>query len=87
MMGVRRKLVGFEMVGRGIARDGYSVEVSGYPVGSVSSGSPAPFLEKNIGMAVVPAAGMKLGDRIQIDVRSRKVDAVVVPTPFYSRKK
>jgi len=85
--GTPRKLIGFEMVGRGIARDGYPVEIAGEPVGFVSSGSPAPFLEKNIGLALIPIAAAKVGDKIEIAVRSRKVEALVVSTPFYSRKK
>jgi aminomethyltransferase len=56
-------------------------------VGRVTSGSPAPFLKKNIGMAYVPAELANEGQEIQIDVRGRAVGAVVVKTPFYKREK
>ena len=85
--GLKRKLVGFEVTERGIARDEQDVLIDGERVGRVTSGSPAPFLKKNIGMAYVPAEYAKEGQEIQIDVRGRAVAARVVPTPFYKRKK
>jgi aminomethyltransferase len=83
--GVARKLVGFEMVGRGIARDGYEVVVDGAVAGWVTSGSPSPTLNKNIGMAYVPVEASAVGTRIGVMVRGNAVEAVVVPTPFYKR--
>ncbi len=85
--GVRKKLVGFEMVERGIARDGYKVLVNGQPVGRVTSGSPAPFLEKNIGLAYVPPEQAEVGREIQIDVRGKPLAARQVHLPFYKRPK
>jgi aminomethyltransferase len=85
--GVGRRLVGFEVTERGIARDDQDVLVDGERVGRVTSGSPAPFLKKNIGMAYVPAGLAREGQEIQVDVRGRAVAARVVPTPFYKRKK
>jgi aminomethyltransferase len=85
--GVRRKLVGFEVTERGIARDGQDVYVGDERVGHVTSGSPAPFLKKNIGMAYMPAEHAQPGTPIHIDVRGRRVGAEVVPTPFYKREK
>src|SRR6185436_13647611 len=85
--GVKRKLVGFEMTDRGIARDGQEVLIEGQRVGQVTSGSPAPFLKKNIGMAYVPVEYATIGQQIQIDVRGRLVGAQVVKTPFYKRPK
>ncbi|HEX8190333.1 MAG TPA: glycine cleavage system aminomethyltransferase GcvT [Pyrinomonadaceae bacterium] len=85
--GVRRKLVGFEVTERGIARDGQDVYVEGARAGHVTSGSPAPFLKKNIGMAYVPAEHASAGREIQIDVRGRKVAAQIAPVPFYKRVK
>jgi aminomethyltransferase len=85
--GVRRKLVGFEVTERGIARDGQDVHVGGQKVGRVTSGSPAPFLKKNIGMAYLPVQHADAGTNIHIDVRGRLVAARVVPTPFYKREK
>ena len=85
--GVKRKTVGFEMRGRGIARDGYRVYVDGADVGYVTSGGPAPALDKNIGIAMVPAELAKPGRTIEIEIRTRRVEAETVPTPFYSREK
>lgn len=84
--GLKRKLVGFEMTQRGIARDGQDVVIDGTPAGRVTSGSPAPFLKKNIGLAYVPVEFANEGRRIQIDVRGRLVDAQIVKTPFYKRQ-
>jgi aminomethyltransferase len=85
--GVRRRLVGFEMTERGIARDEQEVLIDGERLGRVTSGSPAPFLKKNIGMAYVPSEFANEGQQIQIDVRGRAVGAVIVKTPFYKREK
>ena len=85
--GVKRRLVGFEMTERGIARDDQEVLINGERVGRVTSGSPAPFLKKNIGLAYVPVEFANEGQEIQIDVRGRAVGALVVKTPFYKREK
>ena len=85
--GLDRKLVGFEMVDRGIARDGFDVYVDDKKVGYVTSGSPAPYLKKNIGLAFVPVAFANIGQEIKIDVRGKLLTAAVIETPFYRRKK
>jgi aminomethyltransferase len=85
--GIKRKLIGFEVTDRGIARDGQEVLIDGQRVGRVTSGSPAPFLKKNIGMAYVPADLANEGRAIEIDVRGRPVSAQIVPLPFYKRAK
>jgi aminomethyltransferase len=85
--GVRKRLVGFEMAERGIARDDQDVLINGERVGRVTSGSPAPYLKKNIGMAYVPVEFANEGQQIQIDVRGRAVGALIVKTPFYKREK
>jgi aminomethyltransferase len=85
--GISQRLVGFEMTERGIARDAQEVLVEGNRVGRVTSGSPAPFLKKNIGLAYVPTRFAQEGQEIQIDVRGRLVGAKVVKTPFYKREK
>lgn len=85
--GVTRKLVGFEMTGRGIGRDGYEVQIDGAKAGWVTSGGPAPTLGKNIGLCYLPAAQAQTGRTIQVLVRNQGVDAVTVPTPFYKRAK
>jgi aminomethyltransferase len=85
--GVTRKLVGFEMVGRGIGRDGYEVHVDGAAAGWVTSGGPAPTLNKNIGLCYLPVAQAEIGRTIHVMVRNQPVEAVTVPTPFYKRAK
>jgi aminomethyltransferase len=85
--GLKRKLIGFEMRGRGIGRDGYEVMLDGAPAGWVTSGSPSPALNKNIGMCYLPLEQAQPGRAIQIMVRNQPVDAVTVETPFYKRAK
>jgi len=85
--GITRKLMGFEMTGRGIARDGYEVRMEGMPVGWVTSGGPSPTLCKNIGLCYLPVDRAKPGVRIEIMIRNQPVEAVIVPTPFYKRAK
>ena len=83
--GLTRKLVGFEMTGRGIGRDGYEVLVNGTPAGFVTSGGPSPTLNKNIGLCYLPVAEAVPGRQIQVVIRGQAVDAVTVETPFYKR--
>lgn len=83
--GTARKLVGFEMKERGIARQGYPVLVGGAPVSVVTSGSMAPYLEKNIGLAYVPSENAATGSAIGIEIRGVPVAAEIVKTPFYKR--
>ena len=86
--GVKQTLVGLEMVERGIARDGYKVlDEVGKDVGYVTSGSPAPFLKKNIALAYVPPALAEIGTKLKVEIRGQGVGAQVVPTPFYKRPK
>jgi aminomethyltransferase len=83
-----RKLVGFEMVGRGVARHGYILrDVDGQDVGVCTSGSPGPTVGKNIGLGYVPAAMAAVGTRLLVDCRGKNIEAAVVPTPFYKRAK
>jgi aminomethyltransferase len=85
--GVTRQIAGFEMIDPGIARDGFDVYVGEEKVGQVTSGSPAPFLKKNIGLAFLPPRFANVGQEIRIDVRGKLLKAKVVPTPFYKREK
>ena len=85
--GIRRKLIGFEMRGRGIGRDGYEVRLKGAPAGWVTSGGPAPALNKNIGLCYLPTEQSVPGTSIEIMIRNQPVDAVTVETPFYRRAK
>ena len=84
--GPKRKVVGLEMQERGIARDGYSVlSLDGERIGTVTSGSPAPFLKTNIAMALVPAEVAASSADVLIDVRGNRVRARQTPLPFYKR--
>jgi aminomethyltransferase len=85
--GVKRKLVGFEMLGREIARERYGVFVDGRQVGLVTSGSPSITLKKNIGLAYVPVEYATPGTLIEVSVRGRLCRARIVETPFYKRRK
>lgn len=83
--GPERKLVGFEVSGRGIARAEYPVLVDGASVGKVTSGTFSPTLEKAIGMAYVPTEAARVGREIEIDRRGNRLAAVQVKLPFYKR--
>ncbi len=83
--GITRKLAGFEVKGRGIARDGYEILSNGMGSGWVTSGGPAPALGKNIGMCFLPVPLAEPGNAIEISVRGRGVEAVTIPMPFYKR--
>jgi aminomethyltransferase len=85
--GTSKKLIGLEMTDRAPARDGYEVSVNGTAVGEVTSGSPAPYLKKNIGMAFVPPEFSEVGREIQIEIRGRLASAKIVALPFYKRLK
>ena len=86
--GLRRTLVGIEMIDRGIARDEYCCcNEAGDAIGVVTSGSPSPTLGKNIALAYVPPAYSTVGTVLYVEIRGRKCKALVVPTPFYKRPK
>jgi len=83
--GVRRKIVGFELVERGIPRPHYPVFVNGEKGGEVTSGTFSPFLKKSIGLVYLPVEYTTPGTEIEVGIREKRVQAVVVPTPFYKR--
>lgn len=83
--GLPRKLVGFEMLDKRIGRDGYPVLIAGREAGRVTSGCPAPFLKKNIGMAYVPPEFSAVGTDIVIGIRGQGEAARIVALPFYKR--
>ncbi len=85
--GVARRLVGFELLDRGIARHGYPVYVDGKEYGTVTSGTYAPFLKKSVGMTYLPIEKAVIGTEFQIGIRNKLVSAKVVETPFYKRAK
>jgi aminomethyltransferase len=83
--GVTRKLVGFEVLERGIARHGYPVFIRGQRAGQVTSGTQTPFLKKALGLAYLPIDSTDAGTEFEIECRGRRLRAAVVPTPFYKR--
>ncbi len=85
--GVQKKLIGFEMTDRGIARHGYRVLSNGREIGHVTSGTFAPTLGKAVGFAFVDRAHEKPGAEIEIEIRGQQAKARVVPLPFYRRSK
>jgi aminomethyltransferase len=81
-----RKLVGFEMIGRGVARHGYVLrDTSEKDVGVCTSGSPGPTVGKNIGLGYLPTTMSPVGTRLLVDCRGKNIEAVVATTPFYKR--
>ncbi len=85
--GLKRKLYGFEMIDKGIPRHGYPVFKDGKEIGVVTSGSFAPYLKKNIGLAYLPVELAKAGNEIEIGIRKKMAKAITVKTPFYKREK
>jgi aminomethyltransferase len=85
--GVQRKIVGFELLDRGIARHGYDAYIGNEKAGVVTSGTQTPFLKKSIGMAYLPVGHGAAGSEFDIDIRGRRTRARVVPMPFYKRSK
>ncbi len=84
--GPERQLVGFEMVGRGIARQGYPLlDLEGKSVGECTSGAPSPTLGKNIGLGYLPSSMSAIGTEFLVDCRGKQINARVVQTPFYKR--
>ncbi|MDQ0213849.1 aminomethyltransferase [Oikeobacillus pervagus] len=85
--GLERKLVGIEMVERGIPRHGYPVLSEEKEIGFVTTGTQSPTLKKNIGLALVQAEKAQLEKEIQVEIRKKRVTAKIIPTPFYKRSK
>lgn len=82
--GRKRKIVGIEMVGRGVARDHMPVKKDGVAVGEITSGSYSPTLGKNLGLAIVPV-DYQVDDTVHVEIRGKDVEAKIVKTPFYKR--
>jgi aminomethyltransferase len=85
--GPKRKLIGVEMIERGVCRGGYAVYENDQPIGALTSGSPSPTLNKNIGMGYVETAHAVVGKTVQIDIRGKRTAAQIVALPFYKRQK
>jgi aminomethyltransferase len=84
-LGIKRKLVGLAMVERGIPRGGYLLTKDGKQMGTVTSGTFAPSLGKNVGLGLVPAELAKAGTELEVIIRDKAIKAVVVSTPFYKK--
>jgi aminomethyltransferase len=85
--GLTRKLVGIEMIDRGIPRHGYQIFADGQQIGEVTTGTQSPTLKKNIGLALIKTDYSKLGQEVEVEIRGKRLKAKVVPTPFYKRTK
>ncbi len=83
--GISKKIVGFEMLGHGLARHDYDVTKNGRSIGRVTSGSFSPTLKKNIGLAGVLLEESQMGHEIEIQIRQNQVSAKIVATPFYKK--
>jgi len=83
--GVTRKLMGFELTGRGIPRHGYPLRVRGKEAGAVTSGTFAPYLKKSIGLGYVPVEAARIGEELEVVIRGGAVPGRIVKTPFYKR--
>ncbi|WP_172794008.1 glycine cleavage system aminomethyltransferase GcvT [Sporosarcina sp. HYO08] len=83
--GVPRKLVGVEMIDKGIPRTGYKVFIGDEEIGEVTTGTQSPTLKKNIGFALLKTEHTQEGTEVEIEVRNRRLKAVIIPTPFYKR--
>ena len=84
--GPKRRIVGFEMVDRGVARAEYPILVEGSYVGAVTTGTYAPSLDKNLGLGIIQAEYAKVGQKIDIEIRGKNVSAQVISKPFYKRE-
>ncbi|MBT4092434.1 MAG: glycine cleavage system aminomethyltransferase GcvT, partial [Nitrospinaceae bacterium] len=84
--GLSRKLVGLEMVDRGIPRHGAPILLGGEPAGVVTSGTMSPSLGKAIGIGYVPISHAEVGSDVEVDIRGKARAAKVVKTPFYRKK-
>ena len=85
--GIKRKIVGFELVEKGIPRPHYPVYVQGQKAGEVTSGTYSPYLKKSIGLTYLPVEQAEIGTGIEVGIRDKRAKATVVPTPFYKREK
>ena len=85
--GLSRKTVGIEMIGKGIPRHGYKVYKDGEVIGEVTTGTQSPMTKRNIGLALIDAIFSEVGIELEIEIRNKFVQAIVVEKPFYKRAK
>lgn len=84
--GPKRKVVGIEMIERGIPRTGYKVLKDGQEIGYVTTGTQSPTLQKSIGMALIDSNFAEVGTELEVEIRNKSVKGKIIPTPFYKRK-
>ena len=84
--GLKRKLIGFEMIDRGISRNGYEVQAKGRNIGFVTTGSFSPSLKKNIGLALIDASYTMEGGELEVVIRNKALKAKIIKKPFYAKK-
>jgi aminomethyltransferase len=85
--GLTRKLIGIEMIDRGIPRHGYPVYKGEERIGEVTTGTQSPTLKRNIGLALIKTEYADLESKVEVEIRGKRLKASVVPTPFYKREK
>lgn len=85
--GLKRKLVGFEMIERGIPRSHYEIQVDGRTIGECTTGTMGPTVKKNIGLGLIETEYAKIGQELDVIIRGKAVKAVIIKTPFYKRQK
>jgi aminomethyltransferase len=85
--GLTRKIVGIEMIDRGIPRHGYQVFKGETQIGEVTTGTQSPTLKKNVGLALISAEYAGIDSEVEVEIRGKRLKAKVVPTPFYKREK
>jgi aminomethyltransferase len=85
--GLSRKIVGIEMIDRGIPRHGYPVYKGDVLIGEVTTGTQSPTLKRNIGLALISSEFTGLDTEVEVEIRGKRLKATVVPTPFYKKEK
>ena len=85
--GVSRRLVAFQLEGKGFPRHGYKIFKDSEEIGYVTSGTFSPMLEKGIGMGYVANAASKVGTTVDIEIRGKRISAILIKPPFYKKEK
>ncbi|MBD1371670.1 glycine cleavage system aminomethyltransferase GcvT [Hazenella sp. IB182357] len=85
--GLTRQLIGLEMLDRGIPRNGYTVWSGNKQIGTITTGTQSPTLKQNIGLALVNIAYTQIDQEVEVEIRGKRLKAIVIPTPFYKRTK
>lgn len=83
--GLPRRLVGLEMIDRGIPRSHYPVYADGVKIGEVTTGTQSPTLKRNLGLALLDAAYTEIGTEVYVEIRGKQLKAAVIKAPFYKK--